>query len=56
MKPWKVSHLVVQNAESQSPLSFFKLDILDLQLPHRQRRSYCLLCHIILCRCRCAHL
>lgn len=56
INPRNISHLVVQNAESQSPFSLFKLDILDLQLPHSQRRSYRLLCHIILCRCRCAHL
>lgn len=54
--PCKNSHLVVQNAESQSPFSLLELDILDLQLPHGQRRSYHLLCHIILCRGCCVHL
>lgn len=51
-----LSHLVVQNAESQSPFALLKLDILDLQLPHGQGRSHRLLSHIILRRCWCVHL
>lgn len=49
-----ISDLIIQNAEAQAPFSLFKLNILDLQLPHGQRSSDGLLSHMVLSYCGCS--